>query len=155
MCAMYFSKRIGAGCARSRIPDPLQIGGYVHHVLLMSQSELRFTTCRDPAPAQAPRYPGSGRHDYANTLAVEISPTHFSRLESLRRVYFVHASAMEAAHMHKKNRRPPCRKIVLKLPDLDHAKFAVLNSLSSPHSRRTSLQWSSSSPGIVPNRDLP
>lgn len=38
--------------------------------------------------------------------------------------------------MRKRNRRPPCRKIVLKLPDLDHAKSAVLNSLSSPHSRR-------------------
>ena len=38
--------------------------------------------------------------------------------------------------MHKRNKRPPCRKIVLKLPDLDHAKSAVLNSLSSPHSRR-------------------
>jgi hypothetical protein len=38
--------------------------------------------------------------------------------------------------MRKKNKRLPCRKIVLKLPDLDHAKSAVLNSLSSPHSRR-------------------
>jgi hypothetical protein len=38
--------------------------------------------------------------------------------------------------MHRRNKRPPCRKIVLKLPDLDHAKSAVLNSLSSPHSRR-------------------
>ena len=36
----------------------------------------------------------------------------------------------------QKEQRPPCRKIVLKLPDLDHAKSAVLNSLSSPHSRR-------------------
>lgn len=36
----------------------------------------------------------------------------------------------------KKNRRPICRKIVLKLPDLDHVKSAVLNSLSSHHSRR-------------------
>jgi hypothetical protein len=43
---------------------------------------------------------------------------------------------MEAAHMHKGNKRLPCHKIVLKLPDLDHAKSAVLNSLSSPHSRR-------------------
>jgi len=38
--------------------------------------------------------------------------------------------------MHKGNGRPPCHKLVLKLPDLDHAKSAVLNSLSSPHSRR-------------------
>lgn len=33
--------------------------------------------------------------------------------------------------MRKRNRRPLYRKIVLKLPDLDHAKSAVLNSLSS------------------------
>jgi hypothetical protein len=38
--------------------------------------------------------------------------------------------------MRKKNRTPLCRKIVLRLPDLDHTKTAVLNSLSSPHSRR-------------------
>jgi site-specific recombinase XerC len=38
--------------------------------------------------------------------------------------------------MRKRNRRPLRRKIVLKLPDLDHAKSAVLNSLGSPHSRR-------------------
>ena len=36
---------------------------------------------------------------------------------------------------HKKKRKPPCRKIV-RLPDLDQAKSAVLNSLSSPCSRR-------------------
>jgi hypothetical protein len=38
--------------------------------------------------------------------------------------------------MRKKNRKPICRKIVLRLPDLDHAKNAVLNSLNSPNSRR-------------------
>jgi len=38
--------------------------------------------------------------------------------------------------MRKKNRKPPCRKIVLRLPDLDQAKSGVLNSLSSPRSRR-------------------
>jgi hypothetical protein len=38
--------------------------------------------------------------------------------------------------MHKKSRKPPRRKIVLWLPDLDHAKSSVLNSLSSPRSRR-------------------
>jgi len=38
--------------------------------------------------------------------------------------------------MHKKSRKPPSRKIVLRLPDLDHTKAAVLHSLSSPHSRR-------------------
>ena len=38
--------------------------------------------------------------------------------------------------MRKKNRKPPCRKIVLRLPDLDQAKSGVLNRLSSPSSRR-------------------
>ena len=56
--------------------------------------------------------------------------------------------------MRKKNRRHSCRKVVLKLPDLDHAKSAVLNSLSSPHSGRTyNLRWSSSSTGIAPSFD--
>jgi hypothetical protein len=48
----------------------------------------------------------------------------------------VHVSGVEAANMRKKSRKPPSRKIVLRLPDLDHTKAAVLNSLSSPHSRR-------------------
>jgi hypothetical protein len=67
---------------------------------------------------------------------------------------------MEAAHMHKWNKRLPCRKIVLKLPDLDHAKSAVLNSLSSPRPRRNykfsmeQYERSSSSLGIVPSLDL-
>jgi hypothetical protein len=61
---------------------------------------------------------------------------------------------VEAARMRKKNRKPIRRKIVLRLPDLDHAKNAVLNSLSSPNSRgTTSLRWSNSSPGTVPSRD--
>ena len=38
--------------------------------------------------------------------------------------------------MRKRNRKAPCRKIVLRLPDLDQTKSAVLNSLSSPCSRR-------------------
>src|ERR1019366_4075215 len=32
---------------------------------------------------------------------------------------------LQSPHMHKRNKRPPFRKIVLKLPDLDHAKSAV------------------------------
>src|ERR1700743_1961120 len=73
----------------------------------------------------------------------------------------VHVSGMEAAHMSKKNRRPVCRKIVLKLPDLDHAKSAVLNSLSSPHSRRNYkyameqfIDWYCSEPRLALNRTV-
>src|ERR1700754_1623026 len=68
-------------------------------------------------------------------------------------------SGVEAAHMRKRNRRPPCRKIVLKLPDLDHAKTAVLNGLSSPHSRRNYkfameqfITWYCSEPRLALNR---
>jgi hypothetical protein len=38
--------------------------------------------------------------------------------------------------MRKKNKKCIRWKIVLRLPDLDYAKAAVLNSLSSPQSRR-------------------
>jgi len=61
--------------------------------------------------------------------------------------------------MHKKNGRPPCRKIVLKLPDLDHAKSAALNGPTSPHSRRNYkfameqfITWYCSEPRLALNR---
>jgi site-specific recombinase XerD len=66
---------------------------------------------------------------------------------------------MEAAYMRKKNRKSPCRKIVLRLPDLDQAKSAVLNSLSSPQSRRNYkfameqfITWYCSEPRLALNR---
>jgi site-specific recombinase XerC len=68
---------------------------------------------------------------------------------------------MEAARMHKKNKRPPFRKVVLKLPDLDHAKSAVLNSLSSRHSKRNYkfameqfITWYCSEPRLALNRTV-
>lgn len=61
--------------------------------------------------------------------------------------------------MHKKSRKTPCRKIVLRLPALDHTKSAVLNSLSSPHSRRNYkfameqfITWYCSEPRLALNR---
>ncbi len=61
--------------------------------------------------------------------------------------------------MRKKNRKPPCRRIVLRLPDLDHTKSAVLNSLSSPRSRRNYkfateqfITWYCSEPRLALNR---
>jgi site-specific recombinase XerC len=61
--------------------------------------------------------------------------------------------------MRKKRRKPPSRKIVLRLPDLDHTKAAVLNSLSSPHSRRNYkfameqfITWYCSEPRLALNR---
>ena len=61
--------------------------------------------------------------------------------------------------MRKKNKKPLRRKIVLRLPDLDHAKNSVLNSLSSPNSRRNYrsameqfITWYCSEPRLAQNR---
>ena len=61
--------------------------------------------------------------------------------------------------MRKRNRKAPCRKIVLRLPDLDQTKSAVLNSLSSPCSRRNYkfameqfIAWYCSEPRLALNR---
>jgi hypothetical protein len=43
---------------------------------------------------------------------------------------------MEAASMGNRKAKANYRRIVLRLPDLDHSKSAVLNSLGSPGSRR-------------------
>src|SRR5258708_8597897 len=74
-------------------------------------------------------------------------------------LYVVHVSGVEAACMHKKSRKTPCRRIVLRLADLDHTKSAVLNSLSSPRSRRNYkfateqfITWYCSEPRLALNR---
>jgi site-specific recombinase XerD len=61
--------------------------------------------------------------------------------------------------MRKKNKKLLRRKIVLRLPDLDHAKNTVLNSLSSPNSRRNYrfameqfITWYCSEPRLALNR---
>src|SRR3954469_18954079 len=63
--------------------------------------------------------------------------------------------------MRKKNKKLIRRKIVLRLPDLDHTKSAVLNSLSSPHSRRNYkfamehfIDWYCSEPRLSLNRTV-
>ena len=63
--------------------------------------------------------------------------------------------------MRKKNKRPIRRKIVLRLPDLDHAKSVVLSSLSSPSSRRNYkfameqfITWYCSEPRLALNRTV-
>src|SRR5437660_3282219 len=45
-------------------------------------------------------------------------------------------AAWEAVAMGKQRIKPNYRRRVLRLPDLDHCKLAVLNSLGSPASRR-------------------
>jgi len=63
--------------------------------------------------------------------------------------------------MHKWSQSPPCRKIVLKLRDLNHAKSIILSSLSSPHSRRIHkfalarfISWYCSEPRLVLSRTV-
>ena len=58
-------------------------------------------------------------------------------------------------------KKPVPRKVVLRLPDLDHAKSAVLNSLSSPRSRRNYkfameqfITWYCSEPRLALNRTV-
>ena len=63
--------------------------------------------------------------------------------------------------MRRKKSKPNYRKVVLRLPDLDHAKASVLNSLSSPKSRRNYrfamdqfIAWYCSEPRISFNRSV-
>jgi hypothetical protein len=59
--------------------------------------------------------------------------------------------------MRRKSRKPIRREIVLRLPELDHAKSAVLSSLSSPNSRRNYEQfitWYWSEPRLALNRTV-
>jgi len=64
--------------------------------------------------------------DFRHNADVHWNPSGFThyRLRAFRGqtscdASIVHDSGVEAAHMRKRNRWPPCRKIVLKLPDLD------------------------------------
>jgi len=63
--------------------------------------------------------------------------------------------------MPKRIKKSILRKIVLRLPDLDHAKSSVLNSLSSPCSRRNYkfameqfISWYCSEPRLALNRTV-
>lgn len=63
--------------------------------------------------------------------------------------------------MPKRIKKPVPQKIVLRLPDLDHAKTSVLNSLSCPRSRRNYkfamdqfITWYCSEPRLALNRTV-
>ena len=63
--------------------------------------------------------------------------------------------------MPKRTRKHVVRRIVLRLPDLDHAKTSLLNSLSSPRSRRNYkfameqfIDWYCSEPRLALNRTV-
>jgi len=63
--------------------------------------------------------------------------------------------------MPKRTRKHVMRKTVLRLPDLDHAKASVLNTLSSPLSRRNYkfameqfIDWYCSEPSVALNRTV-
>ena len=57
------------------------------------------------------------------------------------------ATALEAVGMAKQKAKANYRRTVLRLPDLDHSKVAVLNSLTSPFKQALD-QWTSAA-GIV------
>ena len=58
--------------------------------------------------------------------------------------------------MGKHRIKPNYRRRVLRLPDLDHCKSAVLNSLGSPlRAAFTSTPSINSSPGTAPSPDWP
>src|SRR5439155_509477 len=59
-----------------------------------------------------------------------------SSLHASRAYRIPTAAALEAVVMGKPRVKPNYRRRVLRLPDLDHCKTAVLNSLGSPASRR-------------------
>jgi hypothetical protein len=68
-------------------------------------------------------------------------------------------AAWEAVVMGKQRIKPNYRRRVLRLPDLDHCKLAVLNSLGSPASRRVYeyaidqfIAWYCSEPCLAFNR---
>jgi site-specific recombinase XerD len=69
------------------------------------------------------------------------------------------AAALEAVVMGKPRIKPNYRRRVLRLPDLDHCRTAVLNSLGSPASRRVYeyaidqfIAWYCSEPRLAFNR---
>src|SRR6266849_3711898 len=69
------------------------------------------------------------------------------------------AAALEAVAMGKRRIKPNYRRRVLRLPDLDHCKSAVLNRLGSPASRRVYeyaidqfIAWYCSEPRLALNR---
>src|ERR1019366_3902858 len=69
------------------------------------------------------------------------------------------AAAWEAVAMGKQRIKPNYRRRVLRLPDLDHCRLAVLNSLGSPASRRVYeyainqfIAWYCSEPRLALNR---
>ena len=63
--------------------------------------------------------------------------------------------------MSRRIKKPVARKLVLRLPDLDHAKSSVLNSLSSPCSRQNYkfamdqfIAWYCSEPRLALDRTV-
>src|ERR1700719_1466445 len=70
--------------------------------------------------ALALKIPNLGSSTYLHPVAPWLTPN---------------AAAWEAVGMRKPRIKPNYRRRVLRLPDLDHSKLQVLNSLRSPASR--------------------
>jgi hypothetical protein len=101
-----------------------------------------------------------GQRDLIHLLLVDIH--HILRFGGCPDVHVCrssNAAAWEAVAMSKKKVQPNYRRRALRLPDLDHSKLAVLNSLGSPGSRRVYefalnqfIAWYCSEPRLAFNR---
>jgi hypothetical protein len=78
------------------------------------------------------------RCGFLNERIIAYALVKGAQLEDVRTASTVSdmSAAKGAAYMPKKTVKAIPRKIVLRLPDLDHAKSSVLKSLGSPRSRR-------------------
>src|SRR5438552_16160723 len=86
------------------------------------------------------------------------SPCH-SSVHASRAYRIPTAAALQAVVMGQPRVKPNSRRRALRLPDLDHCKTAVLNSLGSPASRRVYeyaidqfIAWYCSEPRLAFNR---
>ena len=117
------------------------------------------------------RYYISGRKDFGNIVALPqlASPSSLTRTEFLIRCVYCDAllrlltGGIDASVMKKKSRsrtkHATPTKSILRLPDLEHAKAAVLNSLSSLDAQRSYghaidefVDWYCSEPRLALNR---
>src|SRR3954468_24634492 len=96
--------------------------------------------------------------DYTQKHRTDSITTHTS-FRPKRCCALIPCCGVEAASMRKRKANLNYRRIVLRLPDLDHSKMAVLNSLTSPGSRRVYqfainqfITWYCSEPRLAFNR---
>src|SRR5271166_6026513 len=105
------------------------------------------------APSVRLRATGDGTHDL---IPCHCPPSNLHLARTCRTPTLRHG---RPSTMRRKKCKPNYRRTVLRLPDLDHSKLAVLNSLTSPASRRVYqyaidqfTAWYCSEPRLAFNR---